>query len=412
MCKSRRACRVRRSARGGRVRLPAGRRAELGGGEASQLDGERLDRWQASRAGTNVPPAISKRQSPPMSRPGGLSTPQGSTARLGGVLNNLGRGEQAIPLIRQALASLQGPDRPSRGCRGPSGKARGDILIFSGPTPTRRPGTIDGGAHAGLSITSSPKPLASAPRFEGNSSEWSPARCEGGPWRSSERSVLRLPAQRHRSRGNAGGELNLADPLHDPRPSRCRRARPGLARSCPAPGTAGRRLWRRATNVRPHDGRAPRRNVRLGTELLQAGGTKCPGAEHIDFARLSRSTSRRGWVAREHVLAAAPGRRDDVQDKAMYAAALRGTPRRRQRASRSRDCSGRRRRGDNRGLGIAHEAVRLAFPLALDAAIDLGDVEDADRLVETLAAHPRGEVPPFLRAQVTRANTLVADGTR
>ena len=60
------------------------------------------------------------------------------------------------------------------------------------------------------------------------------------------------------------------------------------------------------------------------------------------------------------------------------------------------------------GLGVAHEAVRLAFPVALDAAINLGDVEEADRFVEMLAARPRGEVPPFLQAQVTRAKALVA----
>ena len=60
------------------------------------------------------------------------------------------------------------------------------------------------------------------------------------------------------------------------------------------------------------------------------------------------------------------------------------------------------------GLGVAHEAVRLAFPIALDAAMELGDLEEADRLAELLAVRPRGEVPPFLRAQVTRARALIA----
>ena len=64
------------------------------------------------------------------------------------------------------------------------------------------------------------------------------------------------------------------------------------------------------------------------------------------------------------------------------------------------------------GLGVAHEAVRLAFPVALEAAIDLGDLEEADRLTETLVARPPGEVPPFLRAQVARAKALVAARTR
>ena len=46
------------------------------------------------------------------------------------------------------------------------------------------------------------------------------------------------------------------------------------------------------------------------------------------------------------------------------------------------------------GLGVAHEAVRLAFPTALEAAIDVGDLEEADRLVELLAARPRWRGPP------------------
>ncbi len=59
-------------------------------------------------------------------------------------------------------------------------------------------------------------------------------------------------------------------------------------------------------------------------------------------------------------------------------------------------------------LGVPHEAVRLAFPIAFEAAIDVGDLEEAARLTETLATRPRGEVPPFLRAQVIRADALIA----
>lgn len=59
------------------------------------------------------------------------------------------------------------------------------------------------------------------------------------------------------------------------------------------------------------------------------------------------------------------------------------------------------------GLGVAHEAVRLAFPVALEAALDLGDLDQADRLADLLASRPPGEVPPFLRAQVVRARALI-----
>jgi hypothetical protein len=51
--------------------------------------------------------------------------------------------------------------------------------------------------------------------------------------------------------------------------------------------------------------------------------------------------------------------------------------------------------------------VSFAFPSALVQAIEIGDSEEADRLAELLATRSRGEVPPFLRAQVIRANALV-----
>jgi hypothetical protein len=63
---------------------------------------------------------------------------------------------------------------------------------------------------------------------------------------------------------------------------------------------------------------------------------------------------------------------------------------------------------DELGFYVAHEAVRLAFPLALEAAISLGDLDEAGRLTRVVAAHPRGDVPPFLRAQIIRADALVA----
>ena len=61
------------------------------------------------------------------------------------------------------------------------------------------------------------------------------------------------------------------------------------------------------------------------------------------------------------------------------------------------------------GLPLAHEIVRLGFPDAVDAAIATRDMEAAGRLLAIFADRPPGEVPPFLRAQVTRAKALVAD---
>ena len=60
------------------------------------------------------------------------------------------------------------------------------------------------------------------------------------------------------------------------------------------------------------------------------------------------------------------------------------------------------------GLPLAHEVVRLSLPDAVDAAVAVGDLDAADRLLEMFANRPRGEIPQFLRAQVTRAKALVA----
>ena len=59
------------------------------------------------------------------------------------------------------------------------------------------------------------------------------------------------------------------------------------------------------------------------------------------------------------------------------------------------------------GLEVAHEAIRLAFPNAVDAAMAIGDFDQVDRLVELLASRPPGEIPPFLRAQLRRARALL-----
>jgi len=40
--------------------------------------------------------------------------------------------------------------------------------------------------------------------------------------------------------------------------------------------------------------------------------------------------------------------------------------------------------------------------------MQLDDLDEAEHLTELLSARPRGEVPPFLRAQLTRARALIA----
>ena len=100
---------------------------------------------------------------------------------------------------------------------------------------------------------------------------------------------------------------------------------------------------------------------------------------------------------------------DDVQDPCR----LRG------RRKRGRPCRGELPRSPSRlrsgrstprlrgGLALAHEAVRLGFPYALDAAIAVGDLDGADRLVGLIASRPPGEIPPFLRAEIRHARALL-----
>jgi tetratricopeptide (TPR) repeat protein len=150
---------------------------------------------------------------------------------------------------------------------------------------------------------------------------------------------------------------------------------------------------------------------RLGTELFQAGGDKRQGAEEI-YNRLSYVEVLRGNVddARRYLSGCdAWAESDDVQDRAIYTAAeaavslAEGETRHALTTARSAIDE-----AIDGGLGVAHEAVRLAFPTALEAATDVGDLEEADRLVELLAKCPRCAVPPFLQAQVPRAKALVA----
>jgi len=149
----------------------------------------------------------------------------------------------------------------------------------------------------------------------------------------------------------------------------------------------------------------------LGTELLQAGGPDRPGAHEIDYP-LACLEALRGNIgaARDHFSRCHAWEViDDVQCRAKYAAgeaaillAEGNNPHALAAARRAID------EAMNGRLGVAHETMRLAFPCAVEAAIATGHLGEADLLVELLSARPRGEVPPFLRAQVTRAKALVA----
>jgi hypothetical protein len=54
------------------------------------------------------------------------------------------------------------------------------------------------------------------------------------------------------------------------------------------------------------------------------------------------------------------------------------------------------------------EEFRLAWPLAVEAALASGRVDDATAQLALVSHTPKGHVPPYLRAQLSRLRGLVA----
>jgi len=149
---------------------------------------------------------------------------------------------------------------------------------------------------------------------------------------------------------------------------------------------------------------------RLGIDVLQTGAGETEESKqlHARLALLDSLCGRAG-KARQHLdQAEAYAESDNVEYRAAYAAGESGVCLAEgnfrlalEAAVRAIDefLGGR--------LEAANESVRLAFPDAIDAAMAVGDVDEADRLIGTFASRPPGEIPPFLRAQILRAGALV-----
>jgi tetratricopeptide (TPR) repeat protein len=58
--------------------------------------------------------------------------------------------------------------------------------------------------------------------------------------------------------------------------------------------------------------------------------------------------------------------------------------------------------------GPSSHASRIGFPAAISAALSLGRLAAADGLLSLLAERPPGQVPPYLRAQISRGYGLLA----
>ena len=328
------------------------------------------------------------------------------TGRLGTSLDNLGRGEQAIARLYEALASLEATAASPEVVADLQVRL-GGALVFSGHVdeatgPLEEALTLAQHHELGEQLAQGLSSKAVLLSYAGRAEE--------------AKALFELCVSVSRREGLPRRELtaesNLADlcMTHD---------LPGAEEHAEAALALARRWGLRANEAVAANnlmyaltmaGRLVEANE-LGTALFQAGGADRPGAEQIHYALACLEALRgNADAAREHIEGCrAWAETDDVQSKASYsgghAAVLLAENKGRQAIEAARRAIDEAFDG---GLSVAHEAVRLAFPIALEASIDLGDSEEADRLANSLATRPRGEVPPFLRAQLKRARALVA----
>ena len=58
--------------------------------------------------------------------------------------------------------------------------------------------------------------------------------------------------------------------------------------------------------------------------------------------------------------------------------------------------------------GLRSHRVRLTWPLAMEAALRVGRLDEAASLLALLSETPRGHVPPYLKAQLARNGALLS----
>jgi len=328
------------------------------------------------------------------------------TARICNALSRLGRGEQGIVRIREALASLEGVTAPPE-VVAELQSTLGSALVFSG--------------HGDAAIGPIEEALTLAQHYELAktlaSSLSTKAILLGHAGRAEEAlGLMEVSASVARRHGITEREMLAEANLADLCMTRDLR---GAEQHAEAAIALARRMGGRpleavaALNlmyILTMAGRLEEAH-QLGTEFLQSGGDERPGAVYIKFAFVCLEAIRGNIVAARAYLAGcrAWADTDDIQDICDFACAeatvflLEGDSRGALEAARRAID-----RAINGGLAVANETVRLAFPVAVDAAIDLGDLGAAGEITDMLATRPAGQVPPFLRAQIIRARALTA----
>jgi hypothetical protein len=148
----------------------------------------------------------------------------------------------------------------------------------------------------------------------------------------------------------------------------------------------------------------------LGNELLEGQSRERPGAEYLHLG-LTLLSAHRGELgsAREHLagmsawrsIEANEARWSHAASEAWVALAAGDHPTALELLSGTMS-------DVIAGEGASNQASRIGFPCALEAAIELGQMDQAAELMALLGDLPPGHVPPFLRAQVARGRGLLA----
>jgi class 3 adenylate cyclase/tetratricopeptide (TPR) repeat protein len=364
----------------------AGRMAELAG-----LDERAIGHYEASVAAHTVA--------------GRVIEAARVTARLALPLRSLGRSELAIVLLREALASLDPDDAPTA-VLAELHEGLGGSLVFAGhPQDAAEP--IDRALRLSQHYELA-EPLAWALLFKAILCSFD-GRLEEA--RLNYEGSIAVAQRYGFTRIESRAEGSLADLCMT-------RDLSGAEAHCQAGLALARRSGARAMEafaagnllyVLTMAGRFDEA-YRLGNDLLESdtaetssGRTLLLRLATLDALRGHLESARRHLAGLENMTAS-----DDPQDRAVHAAvesevAL-GEGEYRLALEAALGAIDECFRG---GLEVAHEAIRLAFPNAVDAAMAIGDLDQVDRLVELLASRPPGEIPPFLRAQVRRARALL-----
>ncbi len=326
-----------------------------------------------------------------------------TTAELGTTLNLIGRGEEAIVILREAL-ELEGTSLPADVVAILKARLAG-ALLFSGHSEAALE-PLDGALiiaqqHElseilGRALNLRGTLLATMGRFE-----------EARLHYEGSAEVCRRIGM---SRGEMISEANLADlcMVHD---------REGVEEHCQTALAIARLSGNRSGEATVVSNlcyflmmRGRLEEVRRLCDEVIESGVNDASWRAMPYLRLVSLDTFRGdaQIAEEHLGHCGDfAESNDVQNRAMYAAGESAVA---LSAGRYRQAFDAARRAIEACwvLSPSHESVRLSVPLAIDAALALGDLDALDGLVEQFVSRPTGEIPPFLRAEIGRAAALLA----